>query len=275
MMMGGQSSEHLQQHARNAFEASERLLSQAANGGGGTERFYRAASRYATTLRTLGGASSGRGGAGGGVSATTTSGTGGDLLSGIDLTSVTLINHGVKEALDSLQLKQMVRMLGSETAAGRALMDHARQMDAESRQAIDALALGDGSNRSDAIGSGRQGSNPPDAGVTGPGTTGAGRPINSGLGGGASITPGGAAATTLSGGTAGGALGAGAGGGRGAAVQLLVQQSREVLQAIRELDGDSGEGGAGRGDSGSGRDAPGAGNQEERPRSSSPTLPRD
>jgi len=265
MAMGGQSAEQLQQHARNAFEASEKLLGQAANGGGESERFYRAANRYATTLRTLGGASAGRGGAGGGVSATTTSGTGADTMSGVDLTSVTLINHGVKEALDSLQLKQMVRMMGRETAAGRALMDHARQMDAESRQAIDALAMGDGSNRPDAIGSGGR-SSTSDAGATGAtgaGTAGVGRTGDTGPGAGASITPGGAA---TAGGASGLGSGAGAGGGRGAAVQQLVQQSREVLQAIRELDGDSGERGAGREGSGSGRNASGAGNTQDRPR---------
>jgi hypothetical protein len=261
MMLGGQSSDQLQQHARRAFEASESLLRQAQNGGGETERFYRAANRYAATLRTLGGASSGRGGAGGGVSAATAANTGGDSMNGIDLTSMTLINHGVKEALDSLQLKQMVRMMGGETAAGRALMDHARQMDAEGQQAIDALAMGGSSQRTDAIGPGRQGTNLSDAGAPGPGTTAAGR-TSSPASGGAAITPGGAAATVgetssaggrLAGaggaaatvgeaaGTGGRAAGAGgvsgAGGIRGAELQLLVQQSREVLQAIRELDG--------------------------------------
>jgi len=50
-------------------------------------------------------------------------------------------------------------------------------------------------------------------------------------------------------------------------VQTLAQQSREVLQAIRELDGNAGEGsGAGRGASGSGRDSSGTSKQEDRDR---------
>jgi len=231
MTMGGQSSEQLQQHARNAFQASEMLLRQAENAGGATDRFYRAANRYATTLRTLGGALAARdgSGAGAGVPATTGAGAGGDFMNSMDLTPFVLINHGVKEALDALQLKQMVRMMGGESAGARALMDHASQMDAASRQAIDALAMGDGSLRPDA---------------TGAGAAGAVRPGSTGPGGGMS----------------------GAVGGRGAALQMLVQQSREVLQAIRELDGNSGEGGAGRAGSGSGRDASGAGNAADRPR---------
>jgi len=47
-------------------------------------------------------------------------------------------------------------------------------------------------------------------------------------------------------------------------LQLLVQQSLEVLQAIRELDGNPAEGGAGRPGAGSARDGSGAGNQEDR-----------
>jgi len=49
-------------------------------------------------------------------------------------------------------------------------------------------------------------------------------------------------------------------------VQMLVQQSREVLQAIRELDGASGEDRSGRDITGSNRNASGTGNREERPR---------
>jgi len=260
MMMGGQSSQQLQQHARNAFDASEKLLRQAESAGGANGRFYRAANRYATTLRTLGGASSGRGSAGGGAAAGAAgaSGTNGDSMGGVDLTSVTLINHGVKEALDSLQLKQMVRMMGAETDAGRALMEHAQQMDSESRQAIESLAMGDGSDRPDATGSGRQGGNRSDAGAARPGATGAGRAgAGAGLSDGTTTNPGGA-----------GAAGdrADAAGGRGGVMSLLVQQSREVLQAIRELDGDAGQGGGERSGRGAGRDASGTGNQGDRSR---------
>jgi len=118
-------------------------------------------------------------------------------MNGIDRSSVSLVNHGVKQALDSFQLKQMIRTIGTDTAAGRALMDHARQMDAESGQAIDSVAVSDA-----AMG---------------------------GLPGG--FTVGGVASTAP-----GAAPGMG-GGGRGTEVQLLVQQAREVLHAIRELDG--------------------------------------
>jgi len=243
MMMGGQSSQQLQQHARNAFEASERLLRRAEDAAGANERFYRAANRYATTLRTLGGASSGRGGEGAGAA-----GTGGDPMGVVDLTAVTLINHGVKEAVDSLQLKQMVRMMGAETDRGRALMEHARQMDSESRQAIESLAMDDGSDRQNATGSGRRDANRPDAGAVGTGSAGVGR-----------AGTGSSDGTTTTG-------GAGAAGGRGAVVASLAQLSREVLQAIRELDDDAGQGGAGRSGQGSGRDASGANNQGDRPR---------
>jgi len=213
--MRGQSSAHLQQHARSAFHASEMLLRQAENAGGGTERFYRAANRYATTLRALGGSLSGAG-------TPATTGAGGDFMNGFDLTTVSLINHGVKEALDSLQLKQMVRMMGGETEAGRALMDHARQMDAESRQAIDALATVDGSIRPDATGAGGRVPNPTDAGATAPGTTAGVRPGGTLSVGSAPITPGGAAAT---GGVASAPVGgvAGAGGGMTGAIGSLVE----------------------------------------------------
>jgi len=281
MMMSGQSAEQLRQHAQRAFEASDTLLRKAASKGGSSERFYRAANRYATTLRSLGGQALRRGGASGDDNNTGAStGLGGGAMSGADLTSVTLINHGVKEAIDSLQLKQMVRSMGEEGEAARALLDHARQMDSESQQAIQGLSNGV-AGRSGASGSGTSG-----AGVGASGTTNAGssdtgtsrgqqrETATSGREPGASSSP--SAGTSgsetsgagRSGGTGAGAAGAGAsgsGGGQEGVAQMLAQQAQEVLQAIRELGGSSGEGSrSGRGASGSGREGAGAGNQEGR-----------
>lgn len=270
MMMPGQSAEQLREHARRAFEASDKLLRQAAGTGGSTDRFYRASNRYATTLRSLGGQASARGGSGGDAA---TSGMGAVAMSGADLTSVTLINHGVKEALDSYQIKQMVRHMGDQGEAARTLMDHARQMDSESQQAIQALAGAgaDGGTGRPGVGAGATG------GVGGAGTTGTSG-LGGGLGGGTGTTGSPAEADTrraqelstatygrapsgpgsgigASGAGAGGVAGAGAigGGGQGGVVSSLVQQAQEVLQAIRELDGSSGE------RSGSGRGTPGSG----------------
>ena len=173
-MMSGQSATQLQQHAQRAFQASDQLLRRSAEGGGSNEKFYQAATRYASTLKSLGGQSSGRGDAAGagagtsggsrsglGASATGASGTstpgtgtsgsslggssgamsaGGGMIGGTDLTSVALINHGVKEALDSMQIKQMVRMMGSsDSPAAQQLLSHAREMDTDSREAIQAF----------------------------------------------------------------------------------------------------------------------------------------
>jgi hypothetical protein len=54
--------------------------------------------------------------------------------------SIVVLNHAVQEALDSLQLKQLVRLMGSsETPAGRALLDHAREMETESLTTVEAM----------------------------------------------------------------------------------------------------------------------------------------
>jgi len=264
MMMSGQSAEQLRQHARSAFEASETLLRQAANGGGSTDRFYRAANRYASTLRSLGGLASSRGGTSGdNTGAAGSSGPGGGARSRADLASVAVINHGVKEALDSLQIKQMVRTMGGEGDAARVLRDHARQMDSESLQAIEGFSRG-GGGRSGGSGTGA-------AGAGGTGTTGAGTSdaATSGRG-----TPG--AATSGSGrsgdtATTGVATSGAGGGDQGGNIESLAQQAQEVLEAIRELDRSTGEksgdghGGSGSGSgSGSRRDGAGTGNQEGR-----------
>jgi hypothetical protein len=205
------------------------LLRQAQNGGPATERFYRAANRYATTLRTLGGVPAVRAGTG----VALPPGTGAQFMSGVDLASVSLINHGVKDALDSLQLKQRVRMMGGDTAADRALMDHARQMDAESRQAIDTLAVVDRPERVDAVVPVRPGATPAPAVEPAEGPSGELANISPQLRDGSFIIPDGAATAANDGEIAV------VGNARAAIVPLLAQQARELLQAIRELDGNS------------------------------------
>ena len=135
--MQDRSAQQLQQHAQRAFQASETLLRQASQGGGSSDRFYTAANRYATTLRTLGGSMSGQGGAAasglggsaqaahssaGGASGSgrrigcgrrSSASLGGGSMMGVDQASVAVINHAVKESLDSMQLRQMVRTMGS------------------------------------------------------------------------------------------------------------------------------------------------------------------
>jgi len=102
-----------------AFEASDRLMKQAVQEGSKdrSSRFQAAAARYAASLRVL----SEQGGIGG-------------------TTPVVVLNHGVKEALESMQLKQLVRTTGiSESPAGRALLAHAREMDTASKQAVESV----------------------------------------------------------------------------------------------------------------------------------------
>jgi len=120
----------LRQDARRAFDASDRLF-RAAAVDGASSRFYRAANRYVTTLRLLGGPASNPDG----------NGADSSPLSAADLAALTVVNHGVKEALDAFQLRQMVRDQGSSgSEASRALLDHARRMEAESQMAIDDFA---------------------------------------------------------------------------------------------------------------------------------------
>lgn len=55
----------------------------------------------------------------------------------VALSSIVILNHAVKEALDSMQLKQMVRLMGSsETPTGRALLAHASEMETASLTAV-------------------------------------------------------------------------------------------------------------------------------------------
>jgi hypothetical protein len=147
MMDQGLSARQLLDHSRWAWEASDRLLRQAADQGGSTEqRFHRATLLYVMTLRAAGSpATYAAGGprreAGSGVGAgAALAGRGAGAMGGSDMTTVALINHAVKEALDSVKLKRMVHRMGSsESPAARALLAHAQEMDRESQQALRGL----------------------------------------------------------------------------------------------------------------------------------------
>ncbi|WP_422930028.1 hypothetical protein [Singulisphaera sp. PoT] len=177
------SPNEIRQHARNAFAASDRLLRQAADDPS-VERFYRAANRYIATLKTL-------------SEPAFRAGESGDVVptapNPADIISIGLINHGVKEALDALALKQLVLLMKADTPEGRTLLDHAQKMDAESRQAIDSV------DRLEAV----TDLNP------------AGRALPAGNQLGVVVTN--------------------TGGSNGAGVRMLADQSRELLQTIREL----------------------------------------
>jgi len=109
----------LHRHATRAFEASDRLMKEAAQAG--TEkhasRFQVAAARYAATLRLLS-----------------------EQHDRIGTTPILLLNHGVKEALDSMELRQLARTMGSsDSPAARALLSHAREMETGSLQAVEGV----------------------------------------------------------------------------------------------------------------------------------------
>ena len=288
-MMQGQSAQQLQQHAQRAFQASETLLRQASQGNESSNRFYTAANRYATTLRAIGGTMSGRSGAGSGGSggsgggagtgagatgagtsgsgtegtsgsggSSATAGSGGGSMMGTDQASVALINHAVKEALDSMQLKQMIRTSGSQdSTAARVLLAHAREMDSESRQALQMFGVSGpgcrwfgaggvqwfGCRRTRCRWFGAGGRCwAPAAGRrrSGAGGQGAG---GSGAGGRAPVV--GAAARCRAGAASGASVG------QGGTIQMLAQQAHEVVQAIQEISGGDAQG-SGREGAGSG-----------------------
>jgi hypothetical protein len=66
--------------------------------------------------------------------------------------SIVVLNHAVKEALDSMQLRKMVRLMGSsDSPAGRALLAHAREMETASLTAVEGvLAAGKSGSRTGA-----------------------------------------------------------------------------------------------------------------------------
>ena len=125
-MAVGQSAALLQQQARRSFEAGERLLGQVSLGGAPDQKLVQAANRYAATLRSLGGRP-----------------VAGGMVNGVDLASISAINHGVKEAIGSIKIKQLVRMTGSSnTPAAQQLLAHAQEMDADSRTTLQSFIGG-------------------------------------------------------------------------------------------------------------------------------------
>jgi len=157
------SAMELHRDAMKSFAASDRLFKQALGGEsqGRLPRFQDAAIRYAATLRRLCGAE-GVGNVGGDATVGTVDtavvqteiGSRGvndgrstaeargpsrsiGRLTGEASTQVAILNHAVKAALDSMELKGFVREAGSaETAAGRAILTHAREMGSESLQTV-------------------------------------------------------------------------------------------------------------------------------------------
>src|SRR5262249_37730056 len=154
------------------------------------------------TLKTIGGTMPG---AAPGAPAAPGAGGGAMAAAHTDPTSVALINHAVCEALGSMKLKQVVRLLGSsDSPSAQTLLDHAREMDNESREAIQGfLSGGPGPGQPGAgqgqFGTGRPGAAPGQPGA-GQGRSGAGRP------------------------------GAGQFGAGGGSVAMLAQQAQEVIQ---------------------------------------------
>jgi len=109
----------LHRHATRAFEASDRLIKEAAKAGTEkrTARFQAAAARYAATLRELS-----------------------DQHDRITTTPILVLNHGVKEALDALELRRMVRTMASpDTPAARALLSQASELETESLQTVERV----------------------------------------------------------------------------------------------------------------------------------------
>jgi hypothetical protein len=133
---GHGSAAQLRQHARQAFEASDKLFREAGRGvaakgvepvrpgqgnrnneltGSPIDRFYTAANEYASTLRRVGD-------------------------QGGDMASVALINHALHEILDAHHLQHATSTAGMDGAAGLVLLEHARQMDQEGRRALETFA---------------------------------------------------------------------------------------------------------------------------------------
>jgi len=181
---GRSSGQQLQQHARSAFEASDRLLRQAGQGGNdragdrqqaqGNDnqgnrspvmRFQAAANEYASVLRRLGDRNEGGNNAGGN-NANANAGA-----SGADMRTVAVLNHAVKEALDAHKMRHMTRMMGNtDNQAMQMLQQHAQEMDRESRQAIGQFAsnrgAGDAANDRGGAGAGTGGQAPRTANPT-------------------------------------------------------------------------------------------------------------
>jgi len=110
----------LHRHAMRAFDESDRLLKEASQAGseGRAARFQVAAIQYAATLRLLSKQQNDR----------------------LGTTPVLVLNHAVKEALTAMELRQLVRAMGSaDSPAGRALLSHARDMETRGLEAVEGV----------------------------------------------------------------------------------------------------------------------------------------
>lgn len=162
---GLDAGQALQQHALNAFQASHQLFqavkadrdgAEAERGGAGD--YFQSAWEYSRALEGLcmqpGAAGGTRGelrqpgnGAFAGqearaIAAVERADAGamtGRALAAADMTRVGLINHAVKETVEGVNLRRMLRHHAAHDAASQALLSHADQMVASGRQTIMAL----------------------------------------------------------------------------------------------------------------------------------------
>lgn len=129
----------LQSHARRGFTDSERLFREAAQQSGDADpamgRYLQAAQNYARSLEAFAGFTSAENGDAGGRGV-----AGGGMLGTSDMQSICLVNHAVKEVLDSCKLKAMCRMMGDGAQGADVLRQHAQQMRDDGMRSIQSLA---------------------------------------------------------------------------------------------------------------------------------------
>jgi len=140
--MIGYASTQLREQARRGFEDVDRLFREAANHAGGgnslTSRYLTAAANYARALQSVAGWRSGTQPA---ATTTGSAGSPGALASNsIDPQTLCLVNHAVKEALDSCKLKAMCRSMDGNAEGTQILRRHAQEMQTDSQRLIQALA---------------------------------------------------------------------------------------------------------------------------------------
>ena len=166
-LAAGSSVALLRNQAMRSFEAGERLIGQSMAGNESDRKLQDAATRYANTLKSLASLDPVRVAsapavitapgvavtpdvvvtpgaavaiAPGAVSVNVPAAVGVEAV-GVDPITIALINHGVREALGSMKAHAIVRQMGGISGpAGQRLMEHAQQMDAESRSLIQAMA---------------------------------------------------------------------------------------------------------------------------------------
>jgi hypothetical protein len=134
---GTASAMALEQHARDAFQASMHLLDsvqtdKSANAGaasGNCEAFYQAAKRYSQALETCCR----------NASADDPTGTGANRAAAtvkLDPAQMTLLNHAVKEAVEGIGLRKMIRHHHDRSETASALEEHAKHMLESSDEAL-------------------------------------------------------------------------------------------------------------------------------------------